>query len=333
MNSWHGHRAMRLAQRGAEAVQTNQIYKRVTQQIIDAIEAGAGAASYRMPWHNWGQSASCPTNVTTGRAYRGINILLLWAAAEAQGYSSGRWATYRQWTAAGAQVRKGAKATPIIFCKTSTGAPSCADDDGDADPGPGRLIARTCFVFNADQVEGAEPLPRCLLDETETVTAAAQFIGRTGVQIRHGGDRAYYAPSIDQIWLPQHAQFRDLESYYAVLAHELVHWSGAKHRLNRPLDGRFGDAAYAFEELIAELGSAFLAAHLGLSLDPRPDHAIYIASWLKVLKSDPKAILTAASKAQQAADYLLDLTTKAAQTWPHQLTEARTAAKAAAGHD
>ena len=293
-------------------MQTNQIYKRVTQQIIDAIEAGAGAASYRMPWHNWGQSASCPTNITTGRAYRGINVVLLWAAAETQGYSSGRWATYRQWTAAGAQVRKGAKATPIIFWKTLTGAPSCALDDGDTGTGPGRLLARTYFVFNGDQVEGAEPQQQCVLTETETLTAAAQFFGRTGVQIRHGGDRAYYAPSIDQIWLPQHAQFRDSESYYAVLAHEMVHWTGAKHRLDRPLDGRFGDAAYAFEELIAELGSAFLAAHLGLSLEPRPDHAVYIASWLKVLKSDPKAILTAASKAQQAADFLFALTSQPA---------------------
>ena len=147
----------------------------------------------------------------------------------------------------------------------------------------------------------------------------------------HGGDRAYYAPSIDQIWLPQHAQFRDLESYCAVLAHELVHWTGAKHRLDRPLDGRFGDAAYAFEELIAELGAAFLAAHLGLSLEPRPDHAVYIASWLKVLKSDPKAILTAASKAQQAVDFVHDLTIKAPQPWPHQLTEARTAVDPADG--
>ncbi|MFM5892909.1 MAG: ArdC family protein [Novosphingobium sp.] len=314
-------------------MRTADIYQRVTQQIIDAIEAGASAASYRMPWHNWGQSASCPTNASTGRNYRGINVVLLWAAAEAQGYSFGRWATYRQWTATGAQVRKGAKATPIIFWKTSTGAPTCVDDDEDTGTRPGRLIARTYFVFNGDQVEGAEPLPLCNLTETETVTAAAHFIGRTGAQIRHGGDRAYYAPSIDQIWLPQNAQFRDLESYYAVLAHELVHWTGATHRLDRPLDGRFGDEAYAFEELIAELGAAFLAAHLGLSREPRHDHAVYIASWLKVLKSDPKAILTAASKAQQAADYLLDLTTKAAQTWPHQLTEARTAAKAAAGHD
>ncbi len=314
-------------------MRTADIYTRVTQQIIDDIEAGAGAASYRMPWHNWGQSASCPTNVTTGRAYRGINTLLLWAAAEAQGYSSGRWATYRQWTVAGAQVRKGAKATPIIFWKTSTGAPSCADDDGDTGTGPGRIVARTYFVFNGDQVEGAEPQPQCVLDETETVTAAAQFICRTGAQIRHGGDRAYYAPSIDQIWLPQHAQFRDSESYYAVLAHELVHWTGAKHRLDRGFSERFGSEAYAVEELVAEVGAAFLAAHLGLSLEPRSDHAVYIASWLKVLKNDPKAILTAASKAQQAADYLLDLTTKVAQPWPHLPSKMRTAAKVAIGHD
>ena len=304
------------------------IYARVTQQIIAAIEVGTANGTYRMPWYNWGEQSTRPINATTGRAYRGINILLLWAAAEAQGYSSGRWATYRQWTAAGAQVCKGAKATPIIFWKSSTSAASSAGDYGDSDSGPGlgRIVARTYFVFNGDQVDGAEPQPQCALTETETLAAAAQFICRTGAQIRHGGDRAYYAPSIDQIWLPQHAQFRDSESYYAVLAHELVHWTGAKHRLDRPLEGRFGDAAYAFEELIAELGSAFLSAHLGLSLEPRSDHAIYIASWLTVLKSDPKAILTAASKAQQAADYLnqLSLESVARQASFQALVPART---------
>ena len=290
-------------------------YARITNQIITAIEAGTAAGSYRMPWHNWGEQSGQPINAATGRAYRGINILLLWAAAEAQGYSSGRWATYRQWTATGAQVRQGEQATPIIFWKCSTGAHSSTDDDSDTSPytdtghSPGRIVARTYSVFNADQVDGAEPQPQCIFDETKTISAAAQFICRTGAQIRHGGDRASYAPSIDQIWLPQIAQFRDLNSFYAVLTHELVHWTGAEHRLDRPLDGRFGDEAYAFEELIAELGAAFLCAHLGLSLEPRPDHAAYIASWLKVLKSDPKAILTAAAKAQHAADYLSQFST------------------------
>ena len=140
------------------------------------------------------------------------------------------------------------------------------------------------------------------------------------MQIRHGGDRAYYAPSIDQIWLPQHAQFRDSESYYAVLVHELVHWTGAKHRLNRQFGERFGDAAYAFEELVAELGAAFIAAQVGLSLALRPDHAAYIASWLNVLEQDPRAIQTAAAQAQQAIDFICHFSAnEAAQPEPYPL--------------
>lgn len=286
-------------------MRTADIYARVTQQIITAIETGAATGTFRMPWHNWGEQAIRPINATTGRAYRGINTLLLWAAAEARAYSSGRWATYRQWTEAGAQVRKGEKSTFIIFWKNSTGTAPAADND-DADPAKpqGRFVARAFHVFNEDQVDGAPARPQQIETGDQAVPAAAQFICRTGIQIRHGGDQACYVSSIDQVWLPQPAQFRDLEAYYATLAHEAVHWTGAKHRLDRGFGDRFGDEAYAFEELVAELGAAFLAADLHLRPEPRPDHARYIASWLKVLKNDPEAILSAAAKAQQAVDYL-----------------------------
>lgn len=290
----------------------SDIYARVTNQIIAAIESGA--TSYQMPWHRWGDQVARPINAATGHGYRGINTLLLWASSELEGYSSGRWATYRQWTAAGAQVRKGEKATPILFWKTLNGSQhSAANDDVDSPTDRGRFVARTYFVFNEDQVDGAPPRPAAIQANSPTVAVASSFIGATGVQIRHGGDRAYYAPSIDQVWLPQPAQFRDEASYYAVLGHECVHWTGAKHRLDRQFGTRFGDDAYAFEELVAELGSAFLSAHLGLSVEPRPDHATYIASWLKVLKADPKAIQTAAARAQQAVDYLNQLSAESAE--------------------
>lgn len=295
-------------------MRTADIYARVTQQIIAAIEAGTATGTYRMPWHNWGEQSARPINATTGRAYRGINVLLLWAAAEAAAYSSGRWATYRQWTETGAQVRKGEKATFVILWKTSTATELQADnDDAETGTAPGRFISRAFHVFNEDQVDGAPSRPAQVQSDDQAQAAAAQFICNTGVQIRHGGDQACYVPNIDQVWLPQPTQFRDSESYYAVLAHECIHWTGAKHRLDRGFSERFGDEAYAAEELVAELGAAFLAADLHLRPEPRSDHARYIASWLKVLKNDPRAILTAAAKAQQAVDYLNQLSAESAE--------------------
>lgn len=285
-------------------MRTNDLFERITRQICAAIEAGA--EDFSMPWHRWGEATGSPINGISSRPYRGINVLLLWAAAELSGFSSGRWATYKQWAGAGAQVRKGEKATAVLFWKTAAN-----DDRGDGEPedesnSGARFIARVYSVFNADQVEGTEDTRRLpALTEADRISAAESFICATGANIRHGGDRACYVPSIDQIWLPKFEQFHDAGSYYSTLAHECVHWSGAKHRLNRDLSGRFGGDAYALEELIAELGSAFVAAHLGLSVEPRSDHAAYISSWLRVLRSDARAILTASAKAQEAADFLI----------------------------
>ena len=142
-------------------------------------------------------------------------------------------------------------------------------------------------------------------------SAAANFLGNTGAQIRTGGDRAYYNLLIDQIWIPSFNQFRDAASYYAVLAHEIVHWTGAKCRLGRDLQNRFGSEAYAMEELVAEIGAAFITTHLSLTPDARADHAQYCAAWLKVLRHDPRALITAASKAQEAADYIIALSERA----------------------
>jgi antirestriction protein ArdC len=284
-------------------MRTSDLFERVTRTICAAIEAGAG--TYSMPWHRWGESLAAPVNASSGHSYRGINTLLLWASAESAGYSSGRWATYRQWTAAGAQVRKGQKATAILFWKTAANDGSADEEEREDRTGP-RFIARLYWVFNADQVDGYPgQQQQKALSTSERIASAEDFVSATGVQIRHGGDRACYVPAIDQIWLPKFEQFRDPLSYYSVLAHECVHWTGAKHRLHRDLSGRFGSDSYAIEELVAELGSAFVAAKLGLSIEPRPDHAAYIAAWLRVLRGDARAILTAAAKAQEAADFLM----------------------------
>ena len=292
-------------------MRSNDLFQRITRQIADAI--AAGAPSFEMPWHKWGEGTQ-PINTISGRPYRGVNTILLWAAAEQAGYSSGRWATFRQWSEAGAQVRKGEKSTFILFWKTAANDDSGSDesDDHSTDARP-RFIARAYAVFNEHQVDGAEPAAlRPTLSHDERIAAAEDFIAATGAQIRHGGDRAYYAPGSDQVWLPQFEQFKTTDAYYSVALHELTHWSGAKSRLNRDLKNRFGSEAYAAEELVAELGSAFLAAHLGITLEPRPDHAAYIASWLKILDNDSRAILTASSKAQEAADYLIGLSAAAA---------------------
>jgi antirestriction protein ArdC len=279
-----------------------ELFERITRQVADAIETGAG--DYCMPWHRWGQALTLPINAISMKPYRGLNILILWAAADASGYSQGRWATYRQWAAAGAQVRKGEKGTPVLFWKPSP----CRPDQDTAEHGTrARFLARTYTSFNADQVDGDLVPDRRARNPGDRIAEAECFFTATDAAVHHGGDRACYVPSVDQIWLPRFEQFRDALSYYSVLGHETVHWSGAKHRLDRDLGGRFGTDAYAMEELVAELGSAFIAAYLGLTTEPRRDHAAYISSWLRVLRSDSRAILTASARAQDAVDYIIAL--------------------------
>lgn len=280
------------------------IYERVTSQIIAATEAGAG--DYRMPWHHDGSAIATPVNVASSKAYRGVNILSLWAAAQAAGYPAGIWGTYRQWQALGAQVRKGERGHLVVFWKTTDrhGEADSQHGDEDRDEPARRMFARGYTVFNCTQVDGYTPPSMPALPQAERIEQAERFCAALGIDIRHGGSQAYYRPSTDQVQMPEFASFRDAVAYYAVLLHECGHASGAKHRLDRDLSGRFGSAAYAMEECTVELLSAMICADLNLSVEPRPDHARYIASWLEVLRSDSRAIFTAASKAQQIADWM-----------------------------
>jgi antirestriction protein ArdC len=254
-----------------------------------------------MPWTRWGEALASPINAVSGKPYRGINVLMLWAAAEASGYSSGRWGTYRQWASRGARVRKGEKSTPILYWQSNPRRPVEEELEARAP----RFLAKVYNAFNADQVDGDTSPLDVAIEPQDRVANAEDFFHRTKADVRHGGDRACYVPGLDQIWLPKFEQFRDALSYYATLAHETVHWSGAKHRLDRNLSGRFGTDAYAMEELVAELGSAFIAAHLGLASEPRLDHAAYISSWLRVLRGDARAIVAACARAQEAVDYII----------------------------
>lgn len=280
------------------------VYQRVTDQIVAAIEAGA--ESWEMPWHNDGSAITAPVNAASGRNYRGINVLSLWAQAHTKGFTSGMWATYRQWKEIGAQVREGEKSTTVVFWKTSDGKDE-EEQGGDADCPRRRIFARGYSVFNAAQVEGFEAPEPEEKPETPRIERAERFFEALKADIRHGGGRAFYKPSSDFIQMPEYEAFPDAIAYYAVLAHEATHWTGEKKRLDRDLSGRFGDESYAAEELIAELGAAFICADLELSPEPRPDHAAYISSWIKLLKEDSRAIFTAASKAQQAADFMHQL--------------------------
>ncbi|MCJ2031325.1 zincin-like metallopeptidase domain-containing protein [Methylobacterium sp. J-043] len=251
-----------------------------------------------------------PRNALTGKRYRGLNILALWCAAQAQGYTDARWATYRQWAALGAQVRKAERGTLVLFYKdlpTADRADTAHGNGADNDTTAARVVARASTVFNIAQVDaapqataptGPPPAPQPTFDN---------FVTATGATIQTGGNRACYVPATDTIQMPPRGAFRTAEGYAGTLAHELVHWTGASHRLARDLTGRFGRRAYAAEELIAELGAAFLLADLGLARTPHPDHAAYCASWLPLLRADPRALATAASQGSRAANYLTAL--------------------------
>jgi antirestriction protein ArdC len=283
------------------------IHQHITDQIVAAIESGAG--EFRLPWHRAAGNIMRPVNIASKKAYRGVNVLALWATAEEKGYSSGTWGTYRQWAEIGAQVRKGEKAAFIVFYKELEYA---ADSETGESETATRLFARATPVFAAEQVDGYQ-VPAIDAPPATIITPIEQaeaFVAATGAAISHGGGRAFYRPSTDSIQLPPRESFvgtatsTPAEGYYSTLCHELTHWTSADARCNRQLGKRFGDQAYAVEELVAELGAAFLCADLGITDEPRADHAQYLATWLSVLKADKKAIFTAASKASEAAAFL-----------------------------
>jgi antirestriction protein ArdC len=276
------------------------VYTRITAEIVTAIEAGAG--DWRMPWHHDGAAVTRPENVSSRKHYRGVNVLALWIAAQARGYTNGLWGTYRQWLAAGAQVRKGERGTTVVLWKQATSGAGDEEDDDEASHR--RVFARAFTVFNVAQVGGHEPEAASLLPESERIAHAETFLANLGVNTVFGGSEACYLPATDTVHMPNFAQFRDAASFIGVWAHELGHASGSKHRLGRDLSGRFGSAAYAAEECAVEILSGLILADLGIAHHPRPDHAAYVSSWLEILKTDPRAIFTAASKAQQAADWM-----------------------------
>src|SRR6267143_1863211 len=292
-----------------DTTERKDVYSRITTQIVEHLEKGV------RPWVRPWNAEHAAGRITrplrhNGQPYTGINILSLWASASVQGFAAPIWMTYRQAVELGAHVRKGEKGSPVVYANSMTRNET--DADGGVEVARDIHFLKGYTVFNVEQTDGlpaqytAPASPR--LDVSARIARAERFFGATGASLAHGGNRAFYRPSTDSIVLPLFETFRDAESYYATLAHETTHWTAHESRLARDLGTkRFGSEGYAIEELVAELGAAFLCADLDLTLEPREDHAAYIANWLDVLQADNRAIFAAASHAQRAADFINDL--------------------------
>jgi len=281
-------------------------YTRVTDRIIADLEQGV--RPWMKPW-NAEHAAGRITRPLrhNGQPYNGINVLMLWSAAVAGGYSAPIWMTFRQAQELGAHVRKGERGELVVYASTITRTETDENTGEEAEHVIPFMKGYT--VFNVEQIDGLPASYRQLaapvLDPVQRIAAAEGFFAATGADIRHGGNRAYYALGSDYIQMPVFESFRDAESYYATLAHETTHWTRHPSRLARDFGReRWGDEGYAREELVAELGAAFLSADLRITPEVRDDHSAYIASWLKVLQSDKRAIFQAAAHAQRAADFL-----------------------------
>lgn len=268
------------------------IYQKVTDKIISQLETGS--PPWIKPWKNARSDGFSPYNAATGRPYHGINVLVLWSSR----YDNQGWLTYKNARSLGGYVRKGEHGEQIVFWQFN--------EVEDKKTGEKKTIpfARAYTVFNVEQCDGLKlpKLPDPPKHENGIVDAIAL---ENGAEVRHTGNRAFFSPKEDYIAIPRSGQFDTSEDYESTLAHELTHWTGHKDRLDRNQKNRFGSESYAFEELVAEMGSAFLSSHIGI--EPKlAHHGAYLESWLRVLRSDNRAIFTAANMAQSATDYLMN---------------------------
>ena len=285
------------------------VYSRITDKIVADLEQGV------RPWFKPWNAEHAAGKITrplrhNGIPYKGINVIMLWSAATVKGYACPLWLTFKQALELGGNVRKGETGELVVYANSITKTETDAKGEETEREIP---FLKGYTVFNAEQCENlpahytarAEPPA---LTPLQRIEAVDKFFAATGIDIRHGGNRAFYAEVPDYVQMPPFETFRDAESHAATLAHELTHWTKHDKRLARDMGRvKWGDAGYAREELVAELGSAFLCADLGITPEVREDHAAYIASWLKVLKDDKRFIFSAASQAQRAAGYLHSL--------------------------
>ncbi len=285
------------------------IHQQVTDQIIDLLDK-VSPDDYESPFARLG-SRGLPVNPVTTNRYHGVNVLSLWFNQNSKFFTSNQWATFKQWKEKGAQVRKGEKGSRIIFYKTlvKSGENGKGEEENVKIP-----MLKTYTVFNANQVDGYEHLDKSLTlqtDKVERLNLVDKFCKSSGADIRHENNRAYYSSTHDYINMPKTSFFFDTaqasatENYYSTLLHELTHWTGAKHRLDRDkARGKAEIEKYAFEELVAELGAAFLCAQHGITQTQPDHHAIYIKGWLKAFKDDKTYIFKASARAAKATEFL-----------------------------
>ena len=270
------------------------LFQEVTDGIVAALEKGVP------PWSRpWDPGSGLPSNAISKRPYRGINVPLLWVASMDKGYSTDRWMTFKQAQEAGGHVESGEKGTRVILWKP---VPIKGEVSENVEKSKTVPIIRSFILFNEAQVEGLPPKKeKPLIWETDDL--AEQYLSLAEVQ--YGGGRAFYAPSPDLIQLPPRNAFEESGGFWSTALHELIHWTGHSDRLDRKSDGGHGSSGYAVEELVAEMGCAFLTAEIGIHGNFQ--HPEYLGHWLKVLKDDNRAIFRAASKAQAAFDFLKDI--------------------------
>ncbi len=285
---------------------SQDVYSRITSQIVASLEQGV------RPWVKPWNAEHAAGRITQPlrfnlQPYSGINILSLWMSAASQGFAAPIWMTFRQAIELNAHVRKGEKGSLVVYANAITRTEHDENTGEDIEREIPYLKGYT--VFNVEQIDGlpdhyyAKAAPN--LDPVARIDRVEKFFADSKATIQHGGNRAYYAQEGDYVQMPPFECFRDAESYYSALAHELTHWTKHPSRLARDFGRKqWGDEGYAQEELVAELGAAFLCAHLELASEPREENASYIANWLEVLKNDTRFIFKAAAHAQRAADYL-----------------------------
>lgn len=285
------------------------VYSRITNKIITDLEEGV--RPWMRPWNAEHMAGKITRPLRhNGIPYQGINVVVLWCTSVTKGYACPFWLTFKQTQALGGNVKKGEHGELVVYADRITRTETDAKGEETERSIP---FMKGYTVFNAEQCENlpahfTATIEAPALPLAERIEAADRFFAATRADIRHGGTRAYYAEGPDYVQMPPFETFRDAESYAATLGHELTHWTKHPKRLARDLGRvRYGDEGYAREELVAELGAAFLSADLGITPEVREDHAAYIATWLQVLKNDKRFIFTAAGHAQRAADYLHSL--------------------------
>lgn len=293
-------------------MKADQVMQEVVARLVEQMEQGADA--WEMPWRKIADGGF-PTNATTGAEYKGGNVLVLAYIGAAKGYSSSKWATYKQWASVDATVRAGEKGTHLVFWSPIAGGAPTSITVKDEQTGDdvtlhslrsSRGFYKGFVVFNREQVDNAPVEPdKVELTQLERDERAERFFAGIGGEVVWGGNRAYYSPSTDTVHMPQFDQFDASEHAYATLAHEYTHWTGNETRLARVFGKRFGDNEYAAEELVAELGAAFTCARIGIDTVARTDHAAYLKNWCGMLKESPALLWTVASKAQAACDFLV----------------------------